>query len=102
MNNTNFISKDDHTDIYKNYDISKNITEPILNKYDYAKCLGQRATEIAKNAPVLIEVTNDLDTPVKIAAEEIRQRKTPYIIEKKIGKDKFEYWKLEDMTIDQL
>ena len=100
MSETKFINKCDHTDLYKNYDISKNITDPILNKYDYAKCLGQRATEIALNSPVLIDITSDLDTPEKIAAEELRQRKTPYIIEKKIGNNKFEYWKLEDMTMD--
>ena len=47
-------------------------------------------------------VTGDLDTPEKIAEEELRQRKTPYIIEKKVGKDKYEYWKLEDMTIENL
>ena len=102
MSNIQFINKNDHTDLYKNYDISKNITDPILNKYDYAKCLGQRATEIALNAPVLIEVTSDLDTPEKIAEEELRQKKTPYIIEKKVGKDKYEYWKLEDMTMENL
>ena len=38
MSNIQFINKNDHTDLYKNYDISTNITDPILNKYDYAKC----------------------------------------------------------------
>lgn len=102
MSKINFINSDDHTELYKNYDIKKNVTDPILNKFDYAKCLGQRATEIAMNAPVLIEVTSDLDTPEKIAEEELRQRKTPYIIEKKVGNDKYEYWKLEDMTIQSI
>ena len=93
MNSNNYI------DIYKNYDISKNITEPILNKYEYTKILGMRAQQIANGSEPLIKVTKDLDNEVLIAKEELRQRKTPIIIERKIGENEFEYWKLEDLTI---
>lgn len=97
---TKIINSDDYTDLYKNYDISKNKSDCILNKYDYAKCLGTRAIQIAKGSEPLIEVTPDLSDPIKIAEEELRQRKTPYIIQKKVGKNEYEYWKIEDMTIE--
>ena len=93
MNSNNYI------DIYKNYDISKNITEPILNKYEYTKILGMRAQQIANGSEPLIKVTKDLNNEVLIAKEELRQRKTPIIIERKIGENEFEHWKLEDLTI---
>ena len=88
---------EDYTEIYKNYDISKNVTEPILTKYEYTKILGMRAQQIANNSEPLIKVTKDLDNPVAIAKEEIRQRKSPIILKRKIGVDQFEYWKLEDL-----
>ena len=88
---------EDYTEIYKNYDVSKNVTEPILTKYEYTKILGMRAQQIANNSEPLIKVTKDLDNPIAIAKEEIRQRKTPIILKRKIGEEQFEYWKLEDL-----
>ena len=90
---------DNYIDLYKNYDISKNKSEPILTKYEYTKILGMRAQQIANGSEPLIKVTKDLDNEVLIAKEELRQRKTPIIIERKIGENEFEYWKLEDLTI---
>lgn len=88
---------EDYTEIYKNYEVSKNVTEPILTKYEYTKILGMRAQQIANNSEPLIVVTKDLDNPIAIAKEEIRQRKSPIILKRKIGEDLFEYWKLEDL-----
>jgi len=88
---------EDYTEIYKNYDVSKNVTDPILTKYEYTKILGMRAQQIANNSEPLIEVTKDLDNPISIAKEEIRQRKSPIILKRKIGEEQFEYWKLEDL-----
>lgn len=90
----------DYTDLYQNYDISKNITTPNMTKYEYTQCLGMRAQQIAMGAEPLIEVTEDLDDVVLIATEELRQRKTPFIIKRKIGDNEFEFWKIEDMVID--
>ena len=93
------MNSDNYNDLYKNYDISKNKSEPIMTKYEYTKILGIRAQQIAMGAEPLIEVTKDLDSVVEIAKEEIRQRKTPIILERKIGEGEFDYWKLEDLTI---
>ena len=82
---------EDYTEIYKNYDISKNITEPILTKYEYTKILGMRAQQIANNSEPLITVTKDLNNPIDIAKEEIRQRKSPIILKRKIGENQYEY-----------
>jgi DNA-directed RNA polymerase I, II, and III subunit RPABC2 len=90
----------DYTDLYQNYDISKNITTPNMTKYEYTQCLGMRAQQIAMGAEPLIEVTEDLDDVILIATEELRQRKTPFIIKRKIGDNEFEFWKIEDMIID--
>jgi len=92
------VISEDHTNFYSNYDISKNITKPIMSKYEYTLCLGIRAEQLARGSEPLIKLTEDLDSPVLIAKEEIKQRKCPLIIEKSFGNKK-EYWKLEDLTI---
>ncbi len=97
MENSKVISED-HTNFYTKYDCSKNNTRPIMSKYEYTLCLGVRAEQLARGSEPLIKVTADLDTPVLIAKEEIKQRRCPLIIEKTYGNKK-EYWKLEDLTI---
>ena len=97
MDSSQIISED-YTNFYSNYDISKNITKPIMSKYEYTLCLGIRAEQLARGSEPLIKITEDLNSPVLIAKEEIKQRKCPLIIEKSFGNKK-EYWKLEDLTI---
>ena len=89
----------DISKFYKEYDVSKNITEPIMSKYEYTQILGLRVQQIERGAEPLIEVTSDLDTPQLIAEEELRQRKTPFILKRKIGLDRYECWKIEDLSI---
>ena len=98
MSEQNILMSDNYIDLYKNYDISKNKSEPILTKYEYTKILGMRAQQIATGAEPLIKVTEDLNDVVLIAKEELRQRKTPMILQRKVGINKFEYWKIEDLT----
>ena len=100
MESSDIVMADDYIDLYKNYDISKNISEPILSKFEYTKILGMRAQQIAMGAEPLIKVTKDLDNVVLIAEEELRQRKTPYIVARKINSKKTDFWKIEDMVID--
>tara|TARA_B110000285_G_C14792085_1_gene453483 strand:- start:150 stop:464 length:315 start_codon:yes stop_codon:yes gene_type:complete len=96
---SDIINSENYMDLYKNYDISKNISDPILTKYEYAKILGMRAQQLATGTEPLIVVTVDLDNVILIAEEELRQRKTPFIIKREIGIDKYEYWKIEDLSI---
>lgn len=89
----------ENINFYKDYDIKKNKTEPIMNKYEYTQILGLRVQQIERGAEPLIKVTEDLNTPQLIAEEELRQRKTPFILKRKVG-DVYEYWKIEDLSID--
>jgi DNA-directed RNA polymerase subunit K/omega len=90
----------DYTDVYKNYDISKNVTNNKMSKYEYTKVLGMRAQQITMGSKPLITVTNDMNSAIEVAEEELRQRKTPYIIARKINNTKTDFWKIEDMIIE--
>ena len=90
----------DYTNIYKDYDITKNITGNKMTKYEYTKVLGMRAQQITMGAEPLIKISNDMKSAIEVAEEELRQRKTPYIIARKINKKKTDFWKIEDMIIE--
>jgi DNA-directed RNA polymerase subunit K/omega len=88
----------DVKEILENYDTIKknNISKPILNKYEKTKVLGIRAEQIRHSAKPLINVPKHMTDELDIACEELKQRKIPFIIQRKVG-TKIEYWKLEDL-----
>jgi DNA-directed RNA polymerase subunit K/omega len=91
---------DDYTNVYQDYDISNNITKNKMTKYEYTKILGMRAQQITMGAEPLIEISDDMKSAIEVAEEELRQRKTPYIVARKINSKKFDFWKVEDMVIE--
>ncbi len=88
----------DAYEVLENYEELKksNISKPKLYKYEKTKVLGTRAEQIRRGALPMIEVPSNMTDELEIAEEELRQRKTPFIIERNVGKKK-EYWKIEDL-----
>ena len=98
---TRMIDESTFHDIYEvleNYEELKktNLSKPKLYKYEKTKVLGTRAEQIRHGALPMIEVSSNMTDELEIAEEELRQRKTPFIIERNVGKKK-EYWKIEDL-----
>ena len=95
IKNTTF---NDVFEVLENYETIKktNKSKPILNKYEKTKVIGVRAEQIRHNAKPLITVPKHMTDELDIATEELKQRKIPFIIERKVGNKK-EYWKLEDL-----
>jgi len=71
------------------------ITTPYITKYERARILGVRATQISMNSPIMIEA-NGLTDPLEIALEEYKQKKIPLIIRRPIPNGTYEDWKLTD------
>ena len=91
--------EEDYRQFYLNYNSSKNKTSKVMTKYEKASVLGKRAQQIACGAVPLIEVTPDLTNAVDIAEEELRQKKTPFIIERDTGNGEVEHIKVREMII---
>lgn len=89
----------DIREIMNNYDPSKNTSSNIMNKFEKTTILGKRATQIAYGADALFNVPPTMYCVIEIAEEELRLKKTPYIIERDLGNGKKEYWKIADMII---
>lgn len=99
--NSNDDSKNyDYQNIIINYDINKNKSLNVLTQYEISVIIGKRASQIAMGAAPLIKVSSNMNH-IEIAEEELRQKKTPFIIKREIGQTA-EYWRIEDLELSDV
>jgi DNA-directed RNA polymerase I, II, and III subunit RPABC2 len=72
-------------------------TLPFITKYEKARVLGERATQLNSGAKPFIEVDADIIDGYVIALKEFEQKKIPFIIKRPLPSGGIEYWKLEDL-----
>jgi DNA-directed RNA polymerase I, II, and III subunit RPABC2 len=70
-------------------------TLPFMTKYEYTRIIGVRIEQLSRGAKPNIS-TKGLHTIREIAEEELKQRKTPFIIKRPLPNNTFEYWKIEE------
>ena len=87
----------DYQHIIMNYNINNNKSINVLTQYEVSVIIGKRASQIAMGALPLIKVTPNMNH-IDIAEEELRQKKTPFIIKREIGQ-RAEYWKIADLEL---
>ena len=87
---------EDPTIFYEEYDKSKNTSSPILNKYEKTRVIYERCNLITNGAKPFIKNPEKFNSIEEIVLEELKQKKIPFIIKRKIG-NKYEYWKLKDL-----
>ncbi len=71
------------------------ITLPFLTKYEKTRIIGVRMQQLSMGEKPNIP-TKGLHSIREIAEEELRQRKTPFIIRRPLPNNTFEYWKIEE------
>jgi DNA-directed RNA polymerase I, II, and III subunit RPABC2 len=96
---TNIEYQEDYRQIMLAYDTTPRTTDPMMTVFEKSLIIGKRATAIAYGAEPLIDVPARMVNVVEIAEEELRQKKTPYIIRRDLGNGKYEFWKIKDMII---
>ena len=90
---------DDYRNLLANYNPANNKSAPEMTKFELALIIGKRATQLAQGAIPLIDVPARMTRVEDIAEEELRQKKTPYIVRRDLGNGKYEYWKVKDMKM---
>jgi DNA-directed RNA polymerase I, II, and III subunit RPABC2 len=75
------------------------VTTPYLTKYERARILGTRATQISHNAPVLVDLEGEYD-PLAIAEKELRQKVIPMTIRRYLPDNTYEEWLLSELEVD--
>lgn len=82
-------------DSYKKED---RITIPVLTKYERARLIGERAEQISRGSPPLVDV-GKLTDPVDIAEKELTLKMIPLMIQRTLPNGNVEIWKIEDLII---
>ena len=83
---------------YSNYYSNEKITSPILTKFEKAKILGIRAEMLSNGAMPVISKPYPNNTYL-IAVEELKQKKIPLLIRRKLPNGNIEDWRLEDLIL---
>ena len=82
---------DDNTETYK-----RRVTNPLLTKYEKARILGVRATQISKGAKPTIDI-GDMKDALKIAEHEFKHGDIPLIIRRHLPDGGYEDWTLKEV-----
>ena len=72
------------------------LTSRFMTKYEQARILGCRAHQISKNAPLLVD-PSDESHPYKLAEMELEKRKIPFIIRRYLPDGAYEDWKASEL-----
>lgn len=83
-------------DVLKQMNENKKVSIPILSKFEKARILGMRIQQLTDGALPLID-TKGLTNYIEIAEEELRQKKTPYIIKRRLANNKYEFWSIDEL-----
>ncbi|RNA31359.1 DNA-directed RNA polymerases and III subunit RPABC2 [Brachionus plicatilis] len=76
----------------------KRTTSPYMTKYERARILGTRALQISMCAPIMVELENEFD-PLEIAKKELKEKKIPFVIKRKLPDGSVELWPINDLII---
>ena len=74
-------------------------TIPWLTKYERARVLGIRTKQLNNDADPFVQVPSSMISGYKIAIEELKAQKIPFIIRRPIPNGGTEYWRLEDLEL---
>lgn len=74
-------------------------TIPILTKYEKTRILGIRTKQLNNGAKPFINIAENIIDNYYIANLELEQKKLPFIIERPLPNNLFEYWKLKDLEL---
>ena len=74
-------------------------TIPILTKYEKTRILGIRIKQLNNGSLPYVMVSEDLLDNFIIAEKELKEKKIPFIIQRPLPNNTFEYWKLQDLEI---
>ena len=84
----------------QNYEKFKeqNKSKPILSKYEKTKILSERTQQLSNGSVSFLKNPESYASIHEIALEELKQKKLPFIIKRPVS-NRFEYWKLSDLSI---
>jgi|UniRef100_A0A6C0H5B8 DNA-directed RNA polymerase I, II, and III subunit RPABC2 len=74
-------------------------TMPLLTKYEKTKILGMRVKQLNSGSNPYVTYSEKIIDNYLIAQMELEQKKLPFIIQRPLPNNNFEYWKLQDLDL---
>jgi DNA-directed RNA polymerases I, II, and III subunit RPABC2 len=84
-----------------NNDFKPKKTPEYITLYEYTSIIGQRASQIQDNAPILITDYNKDDSPIEIAKKELKAGKICFIIERPLPNGQIEHVRLDNLLLKE-
>ena len=92
-------SLEDFDDIMARYNPKTNRTRNVLTKYELVKLLGVRVEQLQRGARPMVPWPDKGFDARAMAEEELRSRKMPLIICRRLPDGTQEHWRLADMIV---
>lgn len=86
------------------HDRSKYISMGFMTKYEFNLLIGLRTMHLSRGLKILVDVPSDFKIETNmdlraIAIRELKEKKLPYIIKRKMPNNKIEYWPVADLKL---
>jgi DNA-directed RNA polymerase subunit K/omega len=101
MTENNKIPFDDCVKVFASLD-SKKISKLIMTKYEFNLIISQRTVQLSQGHPPFVQVDKNIKSNMdlrKIALEELKQGKIPFIIKRPLPNDKYEFVRIRDLDL---
>lgn len=101
-----FIIHDD-SDKIKDIDVSTYTSLPWMTKYEFDQLIGLRTMHLSIGAVPFINITDDYTIKTnmdlrKIALQELKEKKLPYIIKRPMPNGEAEYWPVDKLNLETI
>ena len=81
---------------------ARRVTSKRMTKFELSRILQIRAEQIAKDAPIMVNVPENITYPLRIALMELEQNKSPVKIVRKIPGFVEEIWDPAEMILPEV
>ena len=78
------------------------ISKPIMTRYEFNVVISTRTGQISLGAIPFVEIKDDIKSNMdlrKIALEELKQNKIPFIIKRPLPNNKYEFIRVKDLSL---
>jgi DNA-directed RNA polymerase subunit K/omega len=75
------------------------ITSEFITKYEFARVVSIRAKQIERDNLVFTTIPPNITDPIAMAVQEIRDKKCPLSVVRKIGLNLAEKWDVNEMAV---
>jgi DNA-directed RNA polymerase subunit K/omega len=78
------------------------ISKLIMTKYEFDAIVSLRTTQISMGAIPFVDIVDEIKSNIdlrKVAIQELKENKIPYIIKRPLPNNKYEYIRIRDLSL---